>query len=65
MTRYVELARPPRSVVAEDDWYEPSSRSVDVFVPSDAPVDTGLLSANGTRIYRVSERGPFGFCREE
>ena len=29
----------------------------------DEPKDTGLLDANGTPIYRVRERVPFGFVR--
>ena len=34
-----------------------------VLVDDGAPVDTKLVTASGTPIYRVVQRGPVGFCR--
>lgn len=64
MTRYVTLARPPRTV-SYDDYYESSPNSMQVIVPDDEPVDTGLLSGDGLKLYRLNERAPIGFCRKE
>lgn len=64
MTRYVTLARPPRTV-SYDDWYDPSPCTMEVITASDEPIDTGLLAADGTKLYRLNERAPIGFCRKE
>jgi hypothetical protein len=34
-----------------------------VLVANDAPHDTGLVTAQGVPIYRVTQRAPIGFCR--
>ena len=57
---YIPLARPPRTD-AGDDHYRDGSRSMDVLVDDDRPHDTGLVTAQGVPIYRVTQRGPVGF----
>jgi hypothetical protein len=34
-----------------------------VFERDDAPRDTGLLDANGNRLYRLEQRAPIGFIQ--
>lgn len=62
-TLYVPLAIPPRAD-AGDDHYRDAARTIDVLRADDAPHDIGLVTAQGVPIYRVTQRGPIGFCRE-
>lgn len=60
MPRYVAM-RPrsgydPDSMEAWDD-----AHGITVFDPDDAPVETGLLDANGNPLYRINDRRPIGF----
>lgn len=60
--RYLALARPPRAWVSQTEvWAE--RPTMQVWVPDDAPVDTGLVTAEGVQLYRVTERAPVGFGR--
>lgn len=34
-----------------------------VYEPEDAAVDTGLLDANGVKLYRMPTKIPFGFVK--
>lgn len=49
------------------DWDDPpvvadvSTRIV--IIDDDAPVNTGILDASGTPLYRVRDRVPFGFVK--
>lgn len=36
--------------------------SVTVWEDEGRPVDTGLLDASGTKLWRVEDREPIGFC---
>jgi hypothetical protein len=60
--RYVAIggAVRPRS-----DWEDGDTHQVGTTVheTDDGPVDTGLLSAAGVRLYRVREKIPFGFVK--
>jgi hypothetical protein len=61
---YIPLARPPRSDASDDVYYEDGPRhTIDVLQAIDAPHDTGLVTADGVPIYRVTQRGPVGFGR--
>lgn len=57
MTKYITKASAWDDLSADD--YEPT-RTIAVIVEDDA-VDTGLLNADGTKIYRVRDRVPVGF----
>lgn len=46
---------------AYDDWYDTDRQSIDVICENDEPRDTGLLDAQGARLYRMPERHPIGF----
>lgn len=56
--RYVAIPKRPRS----GDYFDegPLLEGRTVYV-SDEPVDTGLLDATGTKLYRVDERVRAGF----
>lgn len=46
----------------EDDWlYTEPQRTLTVHVAHDDPVDTGLLDAAGTPLYRMPEPRVIGF----
>ena len=62
MPRYVTL---PRCAVRaeDDDWYQPPRETCVVIVDDAAPQATGLLDETGAPLYRLSDRGPLGFCR--
>ena len=60
--RYV----PIRAWQPVGEWLADPDRSrlsVDVVIRDDAPRDTGLVDASGTRLYAVEERDPIGFVR--
>ena len=57
MVRYATLAR-SRSIVGED---EPLLVGQTVLEADRDPVKTGLLTADGTPIYRIEDRAPMGF----
>jgi hypothetical protein len=60
--RYVAI--PARSWVS----YQHTPETLPTCVAHEAdpaPVNTGLLNADGVPLYRVPERGPLGFCRTE
>lgn len=58
MSRYVSI--PPRAFVSST--HTPESRpTCEVIVPASGPKDTGLLDADGTPIYRLSDAIPIGF----
>lgn len=61
MSRYV--ARLPKVIRAEDEWWPENRDSMDVIVTDEHPVDTGLVDQNGVPIMRLSSRIPMGFCR--
>lgn len=47
---------------AGDDWYAPLPQTMTVICSDDElPVDTGLVDANGVRLFRRVEREPIGF----
>jgi hypothetical protein len=60
---YVALATPPRTD-AGDDHYRDGREVIDVLVADDGPHNTGLVTAQGVPIYRVTQRGLVGFCRD-
>lgn len=53
------LSKPARQYW-EESWQEPKT-SITVIEEDDRPQDTGLLDADGNRLYRVKERRPIGF----
>ena len=56
--RYVTGSRLTTFGEYADDIYSPS---ITVHESSNEPIDTGLLSAAGQKLYRVVEREPIGF----
>ncbi len=60
---YIALATPPRAWVSNTHTPE-TLPTVTVHVENPAPRATGLVTAQGTPIYRVTERAPVGFCRD-
>lgn len=59
--RYVPLARAPRAWQSEGGDYWAERPTIAVWETERAPVDTGLLDASGTRLYRVNDPEPIGF----
>ena len=58
---YVTIRRPQRP---RADWLEDAPEPVlsfDVIVSDDEPVNTGLLDAHGTPIYRTPDKIKMGF----
>lgn len=44
------------------DWWTPDPPlTVTVYEDSSEPIDTGLLNADGTTLYRSVKRAPIGF----
>lgn len=60
---YIALARPPRDWVSATEVPE-TLPTITMHVEHEAPQKTGLLTAQGVPIYRVTLRAPVGFCRE-
>ena len=58
MTRYVALARRPKAGDWDDDQVVVTS--ITVHESDHSPVETGLLDAHGTPLYRVNERPKMG-----
>lgn len=59
MTRYITRAW-------SSDTHTPEDRpSCTVYEAEDAPIDTGLLDANGTPLYRLPERRRIGFAKDD
>ncbi len=64
MRRYVAAAMSPgRRPRADWDDADPVCADIQVYESECLPVDTGLLDANGVRLWRVPEKSPIGFCR--
>lgn len=61
VSRYAALARRPRVVRAEDDWYPEMRETVDVIIEDALPRDTGLVDQHGVTIYRMPLRERCGF----
>lgn len=63
MPRYVAIARKPKASYFDGDLgceiHAPEHLTI--YEAEDAPRDTGLLDANGTPLYRMSDRQPIGF----
>lgn len=59
MTRYVAIK--PRAWVANQEVILQERPSTQVWEADDSPIPTGLLSADGTPLYRVNERHPIGY----
>lgn len=60
LVSYVALSRRPRAWVSETDI--PQDRpTCTVWIGDDEPIDTGLVTAHGTSIFRVVDRQPIGF----
>lgn len=58
--RYFPMARAPRAWASEQNgWQE--RPTITVFEPERGPRDTGLLDANGVKLYASEEREPIGF----
>ncbi|OIN06092.1 hypothetical protein BFS86_19495 [Shewanella algae] len=61
--KYIAIGKPVPN--ANDEW---EARAQD-FIPrtiveqENAPVDTGLLNADGVKLYRMEDRAPIGFVR--
>ena len=55
---------PRAAAVLYDMDGEASVTADQVIVEDDAPVDTGLLDANGNKLWRVVHRLPCGFVSE-
>jgi hypothetical protein len=58
--KYVAIVAPQQGALA--DWYEPS-QTITVHEIEDAPKATGLLDANGVKLFRVPVINPMGFHR--
>jgi hypothetical protein len=61
MSRYVPIPRRLSPARAEWDDPEPVMTTTTVYAEDDAPRETGLLDANGTPLYRVSDKVRMGF----
>jgi hypothetical protein len=59
MARYA--TKPEHAFIEDDVWAEPARH--DIFVSDAAPIDTGLLDAEGNAIFRMPN--PIGFGRDE
>lgn len=57
--KYVAIHRPK----ASDDWESqpPIGAATTIYERDDAPEDTGLLDATGTRLYRVRDKVKVGY----
>lgn len=62
MARYV--TQPWPRGVAFDEYFEAPTVSIDVIEQDRPPVDSGLLDANGQKLFRVDERHPIGFVTD-
>ncbi len=58
--KYVAIHRPVR---ASDDWdnQPPIAAATTVYEAEDAPVETGLVDATGTKLYRVKDKVRVGY----
>lgn len=56
--RYVALPSPPKASWEEHERHLPS---LTVYETEERPIDTGLLDATGTKLYRVRDRIKMGF----
>jgi hypothetical protein len=61
--RYFSAYDPAELEELRDLSDEPVMAGTTVLVDEDRPVDTGLLDANGVRLYRVSERVKVGYIK--
>lgn len=53
---------PTKAWVSET--HDPGSRpTCDIWVTKKKPEDTGLVTTDGTKIYRIPEEIPIDFCR--
>lgn len=55
---------PVEYITRAGGWWETRGReslATTVYEDDDKPVDTGLINADGTKIYRVRDRQPIGF----
>lgn len=59
--KYVAIARPKGWANNWDYGAAPSQPTVTVFDREQQPQETGLLDANGTKLFRVEDREPIGF----
>ena len=61
MTRYVALPQAPAK--SSEDWENqpPVAAANTVYEQDDAPIETGLLDANGTKLYRIRDRLKMGY----
>lgn len=58
--RYIPLREPPRQWFSDQEFPQ-SLPSCVVHEQDAAPVDTGLVDAYGTRLFRITDRPPIGF----
>jgi hypothetical protein len=58
MTKYVT-----HGYVADDVVFDPAQavKTLTIVENVETAIDTGLVDANGVKLYRLPERGPFGF----
>jgi hypothetical protein len=63
MRRYFAAGSPQCRPRADWDDLEAVRLDIQVYEPERLPVDTGLLDANGVRLWRVDDRPPIGFGR--
>lgn len=60
MWQYRPLAKRQRAY--EEEWFEEEPhRTITVHETDDSPIQTGLVDANGTPLYRTKVRVPIGF----
>lgn len=62
MARYV--SRSPRAAHIDDPEMGMAATADHIFAAEDDFIDTGLLDANGARLYRCRERVRLGFTEE-
>ncbi len=58
--RYIALKQPPKATWQEDRPVTVDS-SMTIYEADDTPLDTGLLNADGTRLYKVPDQKKIGY----
>ena len=61
--RYVAISRLLPKPRSDYEYMEdrPGPSTISVIVDEETPIDTGLMDASGTPLYRIKNRGPWGF----
>jgi len=61
MSKFVYTTVAPRAMWLEDDYCTADRQTITVSVEDNLPVDTGLLDADGQKLWRVTKRERVGY----